>query len=400
MLGWINALRSISFFHFLNLLSYSLLSYTKTNHSLYYHIFLESYCDSVLGSCVAHDEWESVLEVLDIMKRHNLMQERSTYRACLQACLETGNGASAREILQAMQKALLVPTPWDIGLTVAAMCRQDTTWWRRALALLKSSAMNPQIVTDASNVIPPQAYDVILECMVEEKQWKEAVRLLRLMEDASVTKESRPEAGYHPAPVVSTYREVIECCVGSNQAEQAAQVLSSMKDRGVKVCVKIVRSNCIVRKEFLPVPCETNTIDQITLSKRRIQLSLTYFSFFVFCYSQQPMPVNSSSLPCRKNCSGDELCNSWISWMNSMFPKPSLPTMPSLVPVHDLERWAWPRVYSPRCKRLESVPMKSRSILSLEPVPIQRNGEMPWPYLTNAIGNRVSNPTFIFIPTP
>ena len=164
------------------------------------------------------------------------MQERSTYRACLQACLETGNGASAREILQAMQKALLIPTPWDIGLTVAAMCRQDKSWWRRALALLKSSASNPDIVKDSSQVIPPLAYDVILECMVEERQWKEAVRLLRLMEGASMPKDdSRPEAGYHPSPEVSTYREVIECCVGSNQAEQAAQVLSSMKDRGVKV---------------------------------------------------------------------------------------------------------------------------------------------------------------------
>lgn len=184
---------------------------------------------------MAQDEWESVLEVLDIMKRHGLMQERSTYRACLQACLEAGNGASAREILQAMEKALVLPTPWDIGLTVAAMCRQDATWWRKALTLLKSSAANPTIVTNATNLIPLQAYDVVLECMVEEKQWKEAVRLLRLMEDATVSKELPPTAGYHPSPDVSTYREVIECCVVTNQAEQAAQVLYSMKERGVKV---------------------------------------------------------------------------------------------------------------------------------------------------------------------
>lgn len=253
------------------------------------YIYIESYCDSILGVCVAQDEWESVLEVLDIMKRHGFIQERSTYRACLQACLEAGNGASAKEILQAMDKAGVAPTPYDIGLTVAAMCRQkndasttstyttsvdgttspstNTGWWRKALALLKSSATNPEIVVDNNhpdNVIPIQAYNVILECMVEERQWKEAVRLLRLMEDGcaagtaaaapssptttrsisttststantSTTTKTRPVGGYHPAPEVSTYREVIECCVATNQAEQAAQILYSMKGRGVKV---------------------------------------------------------------------------------------------------------------------------------------------------------------------
>lgn len=211
------------------------------------------------------------MEVLDIMKRHGYTQERSTYRACLQACLEAGNGASAREILQAMDKALVQPEPWDIGLTVAAMCRQDTwdhkeaastnsssSWWRKALALLKASAANPEIVTDSSNVIPAQAYDVILECMVEEKQWKEAVRLLRLMEDSAL-KQQRPEGGYHPAPGVSTYREVIECCVATNQAEQAAQVLSSMKDHGVKV-----NSNARQKKRVLAVFVMAHTDARLT----------------------------------------------------------------------------------------------------------------------------------------
>ena len=224
----------------------------------YFTLPIESYCDSVLGTCVANDDWESVLDVLDIMKRHSYTQERSTYRTCLQACLEAGNGASARDILQAMEKAFVQPEPWDIGSTVAAMCRQgswDTTsapstWWRKALALLKSSATNPEIVTNSSNVIPVQAYNVLLECMVEEKQWKEAVRLLRLMEDSVTTTSKtstnleqsnhpqRPEGGFHPPPEVSTYREVIECCVATNQAEQAAQVLYSMKDRGVKASWK------------------------------------------------------------------------------------------------------------------------------------------------------------------
>ena len=70
--------------------------------------------------------------------------------------------------------------------SASASMSTNTGWWRKALALLKSSATNPEIVVDNNhpdNVIPIQAYNVILECMVEERQWKEAVRLLRLMED-------------------------------------------------------------------------------------------------------------------------------------------------------------------------------------------------------------------------
>jgi pentatricopeptide repeat protein len=74
--------------------------------------------------------------------------------------------------------------------------------------------------------------------MVEERQWKEAVRLLRSMEEASSEKTSngrKKYIGYHPAPDISTYREVIECAVGGNQAEQAVKILYSMKERGIKV---------------------------------------------------------------------------------------------------------------------------------------------------------------------
>ena len=238
---------------------------------------IESYCDSVLGLCVAHEEWESVLEVLEIMKQQGLEQTQSTYRACLQACLEAGNGEVAKDIFQAMETALSVPPePYDVGLCITAMCRQDQwdptqQWWRKALGLLKtwSSTHVNKVPNNMNNsnssemtTIPLQAYHVILERMVDAKQWKEAVRLLRLMEDATplvaaagatttmttltasmndvsppipITSTSVATAtrGHHPAPDVIAYREVIECCVGANQAEQAAQVLYSMKDRGV-----------------------------------------------------------------------------------------------------------------------------------------------------------------------
>jgi pentatricopeptide repeat protein len=230
----------------------------------------ESYCDAVLGLCVAHEEWESVLEVLDIMKEHNLEQTKSTYRACLQACLQAGNGQAAKDIFQAMEKALFVPDPYDVGLCVTAMCRQDQfdksqDWWRKALVLLKTWAivfgnthksdttmLQQNDEEQPTITIPLQAYHVILERMVDSRQWKEAVRLLRMMEDSTpvvgsieVTTTTRPTpataatttaamVGLHPSPDVIAYREVIECCIAANQAEQAAQVLYSMRDRGVK----------------------------------------------------------------------------------------------------------------------------------------------------------------------
>jgi pentatricopeptide repeat protein len=200
-----------------------------------------------------------------------LEQTQSTYRACLQACLEAGNGEAAKDIFQAMETALSVPPePYDVGLCITAMCRQDQwdptqNWWRKALGLLKtwsSTHTNNQSNSNNSEMttIPLQAYHVILERMVDAKQWKEAVRLLRMMEDATPIVAAAPETiatttttsmsdtsvskptttssvstttGHHPAPDVIAYREVIECCVGAHQAEQAAQVLYSMKDRGV-----------------------------------------------------------------------------------------------------------------------------------------------------------------------
>jgi pentatricopeptide repeat protein len=186
---------------------------------------------------VASDEWDSVLEVLDVFKRQNLTQERSSYRACLQACFESGNGVSAKEILNAMEKALVAPEPSDIALTVRAMCRNNIEqrgFWRKALSLIKYSSAT---ITSTKKVIPVQAYDTVLECMKESREWKESVRLLRLMETGSAANNSTKtkEGGMHPAPEFYTYRTVIECCVETNQPEQAVQVLFSMKDRGVQV---------------------------------------------------------------------------------------------------------------------------------------------------------------------
>jgi pentatricopeptide repeat protein len=284
-----------------------------------------------LGLCVAYEEWESVLEVLDIMKRQGLKQEKSSYRACLQACFEAGNGGSAKEILTAMDKALVQVQPSDIALTVVAMCRNSivvgkdagSSWWRKALGLLKSSAAGTAssnsdipMVVSKDNVIPVQAYDAVLQCMVEDRQWKDAVRLLRLMEEGSSSTSSparkkqqqqqqqqqEPKTiGFHPAPEVSTYRAVIECCVSTNQgAEQAVQVLYNMKDRGVKVS-KANSSNRLVMRAFWS-PC----LEYLKKSSLLIRLQLHYN-----IHSQLHMFANLSFRLCPEKCNGDELCSSW-----------------------------------------------------------------------------------------
>jgi pentatricopeptide repeat protein len=186
----------------------------------------QAYCDSVLGLCVASDEWESVLEVMEIMKSHGLSQERSTYRACLQSCFEAGNEVAARDILDAMKKAQVNPDPIDISLVVATMCKNEGNW-RRALTLLRGA---PQDL-EKGETVPVEAYEAVLSCMVKSGGWKEAFALLNLMEQGF----SSQHVPLHPLPTVSTYRLVIETCVHASAAEQAFQALQSMMKRGLKV---------------------------------------------------------------------------------------------------------------------------------------------------------------------
>jgi pentatricopeptide repeat protein len=191
----------------------------------------QAYCDYLLAECVAHDEWVLVLDVLDLMKQSNLRQVRSTYSACLQACFQTANAASAAEILSAMELAQIPPKMSDYALTILAMCRKNQTekgWWRKALQLLQTVTLDYK--NDDDDDLPLAAYDAILACMVEDRQWQEAIRLLRFMEQPSRT-ESAVAHNSKTRPALSTYRIAIECCVASNQAEQAVQVLQSCVER-------------------------------------------------------------------------------------------------------------------------------------------------------------------------
>jgi pentatricopeptide repeat protein len=175
----------------------------------------QSYCDSVLGYCVASDEWDSVLDVLEVMKQNGLSQQRSTYRACLQACFELGNSESASSILSAMKTAKVEPDATDISLVVATMCRNSN--WKCGMDLLLGE--------DTPRMVPVEVYDAVLSCMPPPK-WKDSLQLLRIM-------ETSPEI--HPQPILSTYHTVIETCVSAQQAEQAFQILMSISRNGFKV---------------------------------------------------------------------------------------------------------------------------------------------------------------------
>ena len=197
-------------------------------HSRRRDLLTQSYCDSMLALCVASDEWDSVLDVLDIMRQNGLSQQRSTYRACLQACFELSNSDSSQSILLAMRQAQVEPDATDISLVVAAMCRN--TKWKSAMELLMAE--------DTPRVLPVEAYYAVLSC-TPPQNWKDAVRLLNLM-------ETNPDI--HPTPILSTYRAVIENCVSAQQAEQAFQILMSMSRKGLKVgtvlCITPVVISC------------------------------------------------------------------------------------------------------------------------------------------------------------
>lgn len=169
---------------------------------------------------MACNEWDSVLDVLEIMKDSGLQQEHSTYRAALQTCVDFSNGPSAAELLVAMKQAGQKPDSADVSLAVEAMCKNNNMW-NQALTLLKKTAQDSD---GSDDVVPVKAYDAVLSSIPSE-QWKSAVQLLHFMEkDKS-----------HPNPAVSTYRAVIETCVAAQQAEQAFTILTSMSSKGLKV---------------------------------------------------------------------------------------------------------------------------------------------------------------------
>ena len=217
----------------------------------------ESYCDELLGLCVATDEWDSVLEVLAVMKDQGLSQTRSSYRACLEQCSKVNNGVSAQEILKAMRQAGVEPYADDVTLAVKTMCRGGR--WRNAKALVLRSAeqllqlpvdntkhdkVEETADIDTSNIMSVDAYNAVMSAMKEEKNWKEAVQFLALMEKGQGSSNKGGAAGganvktaeaskrVHPRPTLVTYHHALEACVSAAESEQAVTLLMSMRDKG------------------------------------------------------------------------------------------------------------------------------------------------------------------------
>jgi pentatricopeptide repeat protein len=226
---------------------------------------------------VAWEEWDYVIKVLELLKRHDLKQEHSTYRASLKTCWEFANADAALDILTAMHNNnrnqatnnVPPPKPTDVGLVVSTLCksrrrnnnnnngnnRPTTTQWQSGWKLLQAAATIPSTSIDNmdashyAKVVPIKAYQDVLGNLKREGRWKESVRLLRWMETgakpsdeakleekpASTTESassddllSKPYGFFIPSPTLSTYQSVIECCLDNQQSDTAVQLLCDM----------------------------------------------------------------------------------------------------------------------------------------------------------------------------
>ena len=269
----------------------------------------------MLGLCVSSNEWDSVLVVLDIMKKHNLTYERSSYRACLQACFEVGNGESAVEILNAMKTALVQPTTSEIALVVATMCRNEykthgsssagsgssspsessssssvaaessaapVSWWKRAVSLIQSTSMG-LTAHDPAQLLPVEDYDAVFACMVEARAWRDALWLLRKMEESQT---NPTKVGYHPPPELSTYRTVIECCLAANQVEQAYQVLNTMTEKGIKVRF-LLNMAVVMSVVFIIAVLIFKTVSLLLVGRMKYQPTVYSFELVIKALSQK-----------------------------------------------------------------------------------------------------------------
>ena len=213
-------------------------------------------CDSFLADCVATEQWDLVLQVLQRIKQEEVannsnsqlpQQNTTCAQACLEACFQADNAASnAQQILSVLRQAGLPPDANDCVRALLSMCsRHDQSTestrgggggWRTALAMLQELVVPTTGNTDdphesnneCGDDLPVAAYDAIFAGMLQDREWKEAVRLLRFMQQQQPSPPSSKERQqYKTRPAISTYRTVMECCVAANQAEQAAQVLQS-----------------------------------------------------------------------------------------------------------------------------------------------------------------------------
>ena len=187
-----------------------------------------------MAICVASNQWESALEVLDVMKNNNITQELSTYKACLKECSEATNGACALEVFDSMKQNNFGDND-SLQLVVKTACRSfkyDRSLWRKGMKILNDNA-------DAGlggKTITVDTYNAVLICMEEERLWKESLQLLQQM-----TKNSRKSGAksLHPKPNLSSFHTVIHTCILGRETNQAVDLLLQMSGDG-----------CMVRNSF------------------------------------------------------------------------------------------------------------------------------------------------------
>eukprot|EP00977_Amphora_coffeiformis_P012222 scaffold3023_cov175-Amphora_coffeaeformis.AAC.13 len=216
-------------------------STTSSSSSSSSTMITPSQCNAVLASCVAADAWDTVLDVLDLMKDHGWGQTHDTYTASLAACAAVGNAASAYEIWQAMQQAAVVPNGTDVGLLLSTLCGQarfESKWYTTALqvwdTLDKNENNNKNYVDgdddrSASRTtrwiddMPISAVDAVLREMAFRKEWRRSLRIVQTILDRQSQRED--DVRHQPSP--NTFRWTVEACLRAGQPEQAAQILSS-----------------------------------------------------------------------------------------------------------------------------------------------------------------------------
>lgn len=171
-------------------------------------------CDALLAKCIAQDEWDLVLEVMEVMKASGHSQVKSTYTASLEACRIARNPGSAKEMLSAMKLSSFAPTMEDYAIVIDTMCDDPNgSYWEKALNLQQESVIN------SDQDLPLQTYEGLVSALSRNQKWREIVRLVRFME--SRTNSTQPS--------IRLYRDVIECCASCRQADLASQVLLSCK---------------------------------------------------------------------------------------------------------------------------------------------------------------------------
>ena len=251
----------------------------------------QEYCDEVMGLCVAADDWDEVLNILDVMKSQQLSQKISTYRACLIQCRRVHNVDSALSILGAMNQANIRPEGQDLGTVLDILCKLGN--WQRSMNLVKqytektSQNLFDKNCTDINDsniyLIPVENYNAIIHLMAKAKRWKEPIQFLSFM-------ESNKLPILHPSPTLATYNAVLEACSQASQPEQAMQILQSMvsssssdKKKGVTPnthSYNLVISACLKKQQWRRA---MNLLEMMNDSSPAVPLTTVTYNSVISC---------------------------------------------------------------------------------------------------------------------